>query len=59
MKTYKVFEETFKGHIIIAIWEVDPCGNKVGKFPFISFGTAKGHAIVDNLDQIKKILGVK
>lgn len=56
-KKTKVFIETYKGHEIIAIWAVDPCGNKTGKFPVISFGLKKAEAVVTHLEEIRKIVG--
>lgn len=55
-KQYKVFEETFKGHKIIAIWEIDPAGNKVGKYPLISFGSVKAKVVLDKVDAIRAIV---
>lgn len=57
MKQYKVFQEVFKGHPIIAIWEVDPAGNKVGKYPYVSFGVAKAKVILANIETIKAMVG--
>lgn len=55
MKT-KAFLENFKGHDIVAIWGVDDAGNKVGKYPIISFGVKKAEAILANLDVIKQFV---
>lgn len=52
-KKHKVFTDKFKGHDVIAVWEVDPCGNKVGKYPVISFGTKKAEVIMECLQDIK------
>jgi hypothetical protein len=50
---HRIFTEKFKGHDIIAVWEVDPCGNKVGKYPVISFGTKKAEVIIEHIESIK------
>jgi cytoplasmic iron level regulating protein YaaA (DUF328/UPF0246 family) len=55
MKT-KAFLENFKGHDIVAIWEVDDAGNKVGKYPIISFGAKKAEAILANIDVVKQFV---
>lgn len=49
----KVFTDTYKGHPVIAIWQVDESGNKVGSYPVISFGKSKAIAIISNIDEIE------
>lgn len=49
----KVFADTYKGHPVIAIWQVDEAGNKVGSYPVISFGKSKAQAIISNIDEIE------
>lgn len=53
MKETKVFIEDFKGNKLLAIWEVDQDGNKVGAFPIISFGRKKAEAIVKHENEVK------
>ena len=55
-KQYEVFEEEYKGHKTIAIWQVDPAGNKVGTYPAVSFGLTKAKLILENIDLIKEIV---
>jgi hypothetical protein len=55
-KKTKVVKGSFNGHPTIAVWEVDPCGNPVGKTPIVSFGLNKAKEIWDNRGEIKKFL---
>lgn len=57
MKT-KVFNETFKGHPIFAIYFVDDLGNKLepDKGPYISFGAKKATVLMDHADDLKKFV---
>lgn len=50
----KVFADTYKGHPVIAIWQVDDSGNKVGTYPIVSFGKSKAQAILSNIGDIEK-----
>jgi hypothetical protein len=52
----KAFLEEYKGHRLIAIWEVDAVGNKLGKYPIISFGIKKAEAILANFDDITQFV---
>jgi hypothetical protein len=58
-KKLKAFEEVFKNHPILAIWEVDETGNKVGKFPVISFGRSKAEAITQLMTDIQTFVAKK
>ncbi len=49
----KVFTDTYKGHPVISIWQVDESGSKVGSYPVISFGKSKAQAIISCFDQIE------
>jgi hypothetical protein len=57
-KENKVIVErgSYNGHPTISIWNADPCGNKVGKTPIVSFGLNKAKEIWDNREEIKKFL---
>lgn len=50
--TTQIFEESFKGFPVIAIWEVDRSGNKKGFKPLISFGTKKAQAIFEHKEEL-------
>lgn len=52
MKT-KVFFDNFKGHLLFAVWEVDPEGNKVGQYPLFSLGAKKAIALANHLEEFK------
>jgi len=52
-KPTKVFKQEYKGHPTISIWEVDPAGNPVGKYPIVSFGIRKAAAIIKHIEDIK------
>lgn len=52
MSQTKAFTEEFNGHPVIAIWEIDSTGKKIGRSPIISFGVRKGEAIHRHLDDI-------
>ena len=49
----QVFEDSYKGYPVIAIWEIDSNGNKKGKVPIVSFGQKKAQAILDNIEEIQ------
>lgn len=55
-KKIKIEKGTYNGHPTIAIWNVDVCGNKVGKTPIVSFGLSKAKEIWENRLEIKKFL---
>jgi hypothetical protein len=55
-KKIKVERDTYNGHPTLSIWNVDPCGNKIGKTPIVSFGLTKAKEIWDNRGEIKKFL---
>jgi hypothetical protein len=50
----KVFIETFKGHELFAIYEVDDNDNKLKQTPVISFGGTKASLIVNHIDSLKQ-----
>lgn len=52
MKT-KVFFDTFKGHKLFAVWEVDDQGQKVGQYPLFSLGSKKSMALANHLEEFK------
>lgn len=52
----KCFKEKFKGSNIIAVWEVDKEGNKVGTYPLVSFGVKKAKIISEHIDEIDRFV---
>lgn len=53
-KKTKAFFEDFKGHPVIALWEVDPAGNKVGQYPVISLGVRKAKVLLSHIEELKR-----
>lgn len=53
MKT-KVFIDKFKGRDIFSIFEVDDSGNKVSKYPVLSFAGKKAKVLVEHADAISE-----
>lgn len=53
---FKVEKSMFKNSLVIQIWQVDENNKKKSEYPLISFGKKKAHAIIENLEEIKKIL---
>jgi hypothetical protein len=51
--SFKVFKDTFKGHDIFAVWETDDSGNKVGKYPAVSFGRKKAQMLVQFITELQ------
>lgn len=58
MKT-KVFFDTFKGHKLFAVWEVDDMDNKVGQYPLFSLGAKKAVALSKHLEEFKDYLSMQ
>jgi hypothetical protein len=52
----KIEISSFNGHPTFSVWNVDPAGNKVGKYPVVSFGLTKAKEIWDNREELKKFL---
>lgn len=46
----------FKGRPLLSVWSVDDNGDKVGKYPVISFGLGKARAILEHVEDIKKFV---
>lgn len=55
-KLVKAFEDTYKGHRVLAIWEIDEKGEKQGKFPVVSFGQAKAEAILSCIAELQSFI---
>lgn len=51
-KSTKVFTDVFKGHPVVAVWNVDEAGNKVGKYPVASMGIKKSIAFLEHQEAI-------
>ncbi len=47
----------FKGSKIFEIWKCNEDGEPQGERPFISFGTSKAKAIMQNIEGLKEFLG--
>lgn len=52
----KVFQETFKGHKMFAVWKVDKDGEKVGSYPLISVGYKKAAALAAHAEELTKFV---
>ena len=52
--TTKVFKDTFKGHELFAVWEIDANGNKVGQYPLVSLGKKKAAAVTDHWEEFRQ-----
>lgn len=52
----KVFIDEFKGHQMFTVWLVDEDGEKVGKYPIVSFGLKKAVAISDHVEELKQFI---
>ena len=50
----QVFFDQFKGEPIFAVWKVDDSGEKVGKYPIVSFGKGKGLEILKHFEELSK-----
>ena len=55
-KSTKVFVETFKGHAICGVWNVDENGQKIGKYPIVSMGLKKSIAVLEHQDAITNFI---
>lgn len=55
-KKVKVERGSYNGHPTISFWNVDPCGNKIGKTPIVSVGLTKAKELWDNRSELKKFL---
>lgn len=53
-KETKVFNETYNGQPMFAIWPVNAEGTKSGAFPVISIGKKKAKALIKHLEELKK-----
>lgn len=52
-KETKVFLEEYKGSPTFSIWEVDANGDKVDKYPVVSFGKGKAKEIIKHIIDLK------
>ena len=48
----KVFLSTFNKKPIFEIWRVDEKGEKIDKYPVISFGLTKAESIIEHMEEI-------
>lgn len=58
-KVTKVFLDEYKGNDMFGVWEVDNKGEKVGKFPLVSFGKTKANHILNHITELKDFAGVE